>query len=425
MQYDATYEDVFPDRADATRAERRLPDFIAFCATCFICLAPVSYALSHFEPGERLLWLGADITAVLYILQNRDRLRDSLFANPYLTAWPALAILSSLWSLTPGISAYHGFQLFLTILIGYSLQIYFGLYRTVKIIFWALVFAQILSVLAVFGAPRVAMGTGREWLGIYTHKNVLGGMMALSMICSANLYCQGYRRVVTAGAFMSALLLLLMSRSATSLVAAMAGLLPIAFMFIWVRGKQVIGFVCGLAIAASGIAVAIVTTFGDSIAASFLDDLGKDRTMTGRTVLWQFGYDQLWREPILGVGFKAYWESPLTTAEYLRFVINQRLWFFHNNFFDVGVAFGAVGLTVLALGLAVSFKRAWMVAATSHHYIAAFPIMFCCYIAVMMNFENVLFQNHSIQQMILAAVIPLLGHATPTDLPADARRDAR
>lgn len=382
--------------------------FAGYCAMAFICLAPANSALMGIESGERYLWLVADAAAVLTILRHRDRVYECLFANPFLTLWPVIAIGSGAWSLTPDISIYHGLQLFMTILAGYALQIHFGLYRILKIVFWALLASQFLSVAAVFAFPRGAIGLGHEWLGIYPHKNVFGSMMALEMICAACLYMCGWHRTLTLGAFFGALCLLYLTKSATALVAAAFGFIPLVVMMIWMRGNHVIGFIGGILIAAGSILIGLIITNGDTMAAGFLDDLGKDRTMTGRTLLWQFAYDQFWREPWIGVGFKAYWESATTTAQYLRFSINQKLWFFHNNFFDVAVAFGIVGLITFGLGLLSSVRRAFIAVCAKPGYAEVFPLMFIFYTAVLMNFENVLFQNHSLHQFLLAAVTPLV-----------------
>ena len=55
----------------------------------------------------------------LALLQGRGRIGDLALGNPSLLAWPVLAMVSSLWSLTPGASLYQGLQLLMTVLVGY------------------------------------------------------------------------------------------------------------------------------------------------------------------------------------------------------------------------------------------------------------------------------------------------------------------
>ncbi|MGT2480720.1 O-antigen ligase family protein [Methylobacterium oryzae CBMB20] len=221
-----------------------------------------------------------------------------------------------------------------------------GLSRLVRIVFLGLLLGQTLSAVLTVAAPSLTRGTDGNWAGIYSHKNVLGSLASLQLLCAACLFLQGWNRLLTLGGFCLALVLLVATHSATALVAAAAGLMPLVAIFAWRQGKHVTGFCLGIAIALAGIGILVIAARGADISASLLSDLGKDTTLTGRTILWQFGLEQFWREPLIGIGYKAYWESPLTTAAYLHFVTKQKLWFFHNNFIDAAVAFGIVGVVL-------------------------------------------------------------------------------
>jgi exopolysaccharide production protein ExoQ len=380
------------------------PDVFAFA---FLCTCYADSSLLRIASGERYVWLSVDLVTVLMVLAHLPRLHDCLIANPWLTAWPVLAMITAPWSLTPDVSLYQGLQLLITIVAGYVFQLYFGRSRLLKILFWSLVAAQILSILAELALHRGAIGGGNAWFGIYTHKNVLGGMMALSALCAACLFMDGWKRPITGASFIGSLTILYLSHSNTAQVATLVGLCPLMAATAWRKGSLFIGFMVGLAIAAGSAVLAYVVLHSDAIGHQFLDDVGKDRTLSGRTLLWQFASDQFWRDPWFGIGYKAYWESASTPAEYLRFTIGQKLWFFHNNFYDVAVAFGVVGLILFGLGLAACLKRAWTTAFSSRSYADLFPLSFCFYLAISINLENVLFQNHSFGQFLLAAFIPV------------------
>ncbi|WP_181049250.1 O-antigen ligase family protein [Methylobacterium sp. 190mf] len=295
----------------------------------------------------------------------------------------------------------------MTIVAGYVFQLYFGQPRLLRILFCALVAAQILSVLSELVLHRSAMDGGHAWFGIYTHKNVLGSMMGLSALCAACLFMDGWKRPITGASFIGSITILYLSHSTTSQVAALVGLGPLMVFAVWQRGSLFTGFVIGLAIALGSVVLAYLVMHGDTISQQFLSDVGKDRTLSGRTLLWQFASDQYWREPWFGIGYKAYWESSSTPFSYLQFVIGQKLWFFHNNFYDVAVAFGAVGLIVFGLGLAGCLRRACVAAFNGRSYADTLPLSFCFFLAVSINLENALFQNHSFSQLLLAALIPV------------------
>lgn len=381
--------------------------YVDALAAVFLCVCYADSSLLGIVSGERYVWFAVDIAALLTILARLSRFHDCLIANPWLTAWPMLAMVSALWSVTPAVSFYHGLQLLMTIVAGYVFQLYFGQSRLLKILFCALIAAQILSVSSEFVFHRSVTDAGNAWFGIYTHKNVLGSMMALSALCAACLFMDGWKRPITGASFVGSLTILYLSHSTTAQVATFVGLSPLIVFAIWRRGRLFTGFVIGLAISLGSVVLVYIVVHSDAISQQFLSDVGKDRTLSGRTLLWQFASDQFWREPWFGIGYKAYWESSSTPFAYLQFAIGQKLWFFHNNFYDVAVAFGAVGLIFFFLGLAACFKRACVTAFNGRSYADALPLSFFFYLAVSINLENALFQNHSFSQFLLAALIPV------------------
>ncbi|MCJ2057316.1 O-antigen ligase family protein [Methylobacterium sp. J-048] len=379
-----------------------------------IMLAPVSGEQVKLPGVDKLIWLGADLAAFAFLVLRRD-LASTLFGSrPLILLWPALAILSATWSLTPGISAYHGLQLLATIVAGIALRTTVGLSGIVRIVFLGLLGGQILSAVLGVAAPSMTRGPGGEWSGVYPHKNVLGGLMSLQLLCAACLFLQGWQRMLTGAAFVGALALLVSSHSATALVAGVLGLAPLSVIMAWRQGNLVTGFCLGVAIALAGIGILVAATYGADLSTRLLSDLGKDSTLTGRTILWQFGIDQFWREPFIGVGYKAYWESPITTAPYLHFTTQQKLWFFHNNFIDVAVAFGVVGLIVFACVILDSARRVVRHFARSPGYIEAWPILFLTQTMLLVCFECPLFVNHGLHQFLLAAILPVLRPRVPT-----------
>ncbi|MGH1569588.1 hypothetical protein ACRAWG_01585 [Methylobacterium sp. P31] len=168
-----------------------------------VLLAPVVGEQIKLPGIDKLAWLCSDLAALCFLVLRRD-LASTLFGSrPLLLAWPALAVASATWSLTPGISVYHGFQLLATIVAGIALRTTMGLSRIVRITFLALLCGEILSVVLTVVAPSLTRGMNGDWAGIYAHKNVLGGLMSLQLICAACLFLQGWQRLLTAAAFSS------------------------------------------------------------------------------------------------------------------------------------------------------------------------------------------------------------------------------
>jgi exopolysaccharide production protein ExoQ len=83
-------------------------------------------------------------------------------------------------------------------------------------------------------------------------------------------------------------------------------------------------------------------------------------TLTGRVFLWQHAIQSIGENPILGVGFTAYWQPGNPGAEELWAYghVGKGGFHFHNTYLQVGVDLGLVGLFTLLAILLVMGKRA-------------------------------------------------------------------
>ena len=416
-------------RAVATRRidESGMATVAAGALFVFAVSGPGSANALGIDGAERACWVAADLMTGVALLQGRGRIGDLALGNPSLLAWPILAMVSSLWSLTPGVSLYQGLQLLMTVLVGYLSCSLLDLRRLLLALALGLGLGEVASVLMLGLHLGAAIGEDGTWIGLYPHKNVLGSMMVLQIISCAVLIVDGRYRRLAIGLIAPAFVLLLGSRSGTSLLALALSLAVMPLCFCYKRGGRTFGICLGLAILA-GAALAGILMDGGNVTGAVLGQLGKDDTLTGRTVLWQFGFDQIRATPVIGLGYKAYWESSATSAAYLRYAIGQDLWFFHNNFVDVGVAFGAVGLTVFCWGLVTAVVRSFTIMARDPQLIQLWRPMFVIYAIIEATAEDPLFQNHSLQQLLLAVAMswPSAAALLPTRRPyAVALREAR
>ncbi len=393
----------------------------------FAVSGPGSARALGIDGAERAFWAAADVMTIMAMLQGRGRVGDLALSNPSLLAWPVLAMMSSLWSLTPWSSLYQGLQLLMTLLVGYLAMSVLDTRRLVLAVVLGMALGECASLLVLALHSATAIGDDGTWVGVYPHKNVLGSMMVLQIISCVVLVMDGRHRRLAALLILPAAVLLFGSRSGTSLLALALSLAVVPPALAYRRGTTTFGLCLGLTIL-GGAALAAILLGGGNVAASVLGQLGKDDTLTGRTVLWQFGFDQIRATPVIGIGYKAYWDSDQTSAAYLRFVIGQDLWFFHNNFVDVGVAFGGVGLTVFCWGLVTAVVRSFTIMARDSQVLQLWRPMFVIYAIVEATAEDPLFQNHSLQQLLLAVAMtwPAAAAALPSRRAyAVAMREAR
>jgi exopolysaccharide production protein ExoQ len=372
------------------------------CWLAFLVIASgAGFSYTSFDMG-RLAWLVVDIVVIYSVARSPQAYLQQANSIPALMSWPLLAIASTFWSLTPELSAYHGFQLLATYLVGFYLISRYGLLTIGKLLYLTLAIGATLSSVAIAIQHPLARD-GEMWMGVFSHKNTLGHFMSLEIILGTLFLWVGWHRIPVSLITILAAVLLAYSRSADAVVLLGAVLLALLFLVLVIHPRsRLIGIFAFGTIGAS--AAIVLFAYQVDPFRSLLDALGKDNSLTGRTTLWSFGIEAFWRSPLYGIGYKAYWESPATTSSDLVAIMNQDLKSFHNNLLDVSVALGVLGATVFILALVsvlISTVRAYVRAPSA---LALWPFAFTLFVAVQGIAEYPLFMNHSFEQLVLVMV---------------------
>jgi exopolysaccharide production protein ExoQ len=191
--------------------------------------------------------------------------------------------------------------------------------------------------------------------GIFSHKNVLGEVMAAGALA----ICHRLRtkRISIfwglARAFVY-LFTVLLSRSGTSTVVAFLIYAVNLVIFLFRRGGAYRGIGVVLAFVLA-VAVPILLLAPDIV----LEMLGKDPTLSGRTLLWAIVEAEISDRPILGWGFFAFWgpANPLAGEIFaqLRFSVPHA----HNALLEMLLEVGVVGTTVILAILLRNMRLAW------------------------------------------------------------------
>jgi exopolysaccharide production protein ExoQ len=380
----------------------------AIDAVCFVFFLWASTSLRAFLPGvfagERYAWLLADLLVVGWFLLRPGQVLSFARRNRILIAWGILACLSAAWSLKMVPSLYYGLQLFFTIMMGFWLCHVRSRTRLIQLLFLALLPSQAISVYINYVAPHLAPGFPEG--GAFTHKNVLGSFMLLHMFTSLCLLAQGWRPRLTGLGFFGAAALLVLSGSTSSLLIGVmigGGLIPVAVIY-----RANVNFAkawVGAGIVFLAMAAVIILMTGFDPLGALLGSVGKDATLTGRTVLWDFGWQAYLDKPWLGHGFRAYWESETTTVLLLRYVMQQDLEIFHNNFVEVAVAFGFLGPVLLIAGIWIAFRRAFGEFLANRSMSALWAAIFVVFVVTFAFAENPLFNNHGLLQVLFVVAM--------------------
>lgn len=287
-------------------------------------------------------------------------------------------------------------------------------------LFWLLVLVAIVNVGAVLLKPPSPIGH----MGIYAHKNALGGVAATVFIFALfKIFCgRGIARFIAMTTCAVAAFLLFMSQSKTSL--GLSVLLPLLAFATCIATR--ITRISPAILVPTGIgAVYVLYLIGvetylwdfDAVATFFFGD----PTLTQRTEIWDFALKMIERRPWLGYGYEAFWgvsfESP-SMREGPGFI--AKMPHAHNGFIDLVIHTGFVGLGIVVAALLALLHAAGQFAQRSILFctILLALILSCIFYNIT---ETTFFRSFDLQHLLFLVVVGMT--ASAQDLIEERGRD--
>jgi exopolysaccharide production protein ExoQ len=269
-----------------------------------------------------------------------------------------LGPVSVIWSSNPPITMPRSIALVGTSLVGLYIASRYNVREQLKLLGWSFVIIIVLSFLFAILIPHYGtMDRGIHagaWRGIFLHKNVLGKLTGLGGIVFLVLVMDvRENRWFAWTGLIFVCILLVLSRSSSSMInfLAVAALVPIYNTFRW-RYYLMVPAVIALVILASGMSLWL-----DQNAGVLLGSIGKDPTLTGRTNMWPYIMEMLWKQPWLGYGYNGFWYNWNSPGAYVWSAVSWTPPNAHNGFLDLWLDFGLVGLIIFAIGFSQTFLR--------------------------------------------------------------------
>lgn len=310
---------------------------------------PPGYARIFFLPVYAFL-------AWVIWRQPRAALR-TITSTPLLTGLLALAFVSTLWSIDSGATLRRSVWLALTMVFGFYLAWRYTWRELIEVTAGAFVVLIAGSFATAILAPAVGIMTQEHvgaWSGLWTHKNTLGGIMALGVAVGAGAAIMApERRKLWIAAACGALLLVLLSTSKTALIASLLGVGMIAAGALIRRGPLQTIFVV-TSIAAGIIVIASVTLLAPDL---LVAALGRDLTLTGRTDIWAAAAPAVAARPWLGYGYYAFWLPDNGPAFWIREQVQWPVASAHSGWLELALGLGRIGVVLFALQLIATLRR--------------------------------------------------------------------
>ncbi|CAM5777077.1 O-antigen ligase family protein [Mesorhizobium amorphae] len=272
----------------------------------------------------------------------------------WIIAFAVLACLSMFWSAAPGVTARAGIQLLSHVVCALIAARTISV-RTLNIGALGGILMVVLFSIA-FGQYNLDPIDGTySFVGAFSSKNQLGLFSSLGIYFAftavAVQHERGLWRLLAIFCGLLCAYTLLAAQSATSVLAigaTLAMLISLKLAMLFSPSARKGGLVAGMAFGLLLVFVGLNMGAADAVLGAF----GKDSTLTGRTYLWQQGWEAAMQSFWFGVGYQGYWVQGFSEAERLwqEFYIGSRSGFhFHNTYIEVLVELGLAGILAIAV----------------------------------------------------------------------------
>ena len=324
-----------------------------FAAALVFCLCMQSL-------GTAIVLTELALLACLIAIKWRDLPRALLLAAPFL-ALPVFAMASAAWSVEPQVTLRYAVQLALTVMMGIALVRLCKMRDLPLIVLSGAAPAVLLGLLSGNTGPSPE---GPVLIGFTGSKNQMSYVCLFWIAAALCVTASGDRgrlvRLTAAASLLPAMLLLMQGDSMTALVSAVVltgFLVALAFAAAVGRGGRLFALGSAALLALAGTAAAPqIIDYADRFRA---DVLGKDRRLTGRTLLWESADSLIDQRPVIGHGYRAIWMGPRGEGLLARNdKTDGRSFHFHDTVREIRVDLGLVGLVLVLLPLAAAVLRA-------------------------------------------------------------------
>jgi O-antigen ligase len=301
-------------------------------------------------PVLRLMWLpvyGLILGLALWRLPRLLRFWFPVVLCCLMIGW---VFASASWSFDPGTTQRRAIAAAFTTLFGLYFVSSFDGRRMAEIIAATFLILAAGGLLAAIAYPKMGMQhdiNAGDWRGLWFEKNQMGAMMVQGALGAVAALAAGSRRRKTLVAtLILCSVMVLMSKSKTSLVCLLIVLAGAGTLTLMRRGPATAIFLLWLGVTVSGLAALVMWLSPETVYAA----LGKDPSLTGRTEIWESLMRQSAKAPLTGYGYAVFWREDSVPANWVRSDTGWNVPTAHNGWLDTLVQL--VGLIAATLGLA-------------------------------------------------------------------------
>ncbi|MBD1919983.1 O-antigen ligase family protein [Microcoleus sp. FACHB-831] len=321
----------------------------------------------------------------------------------------AFAVVSISWSFAPQMTIRRTIALVGTTLFGLYLATRYTMKEQLKMFGWtfciivvlSLIYAVVLRKYGIMGG--IHTGAVR---GIYTHKNILGKVMVLSIIVFLLLATEAKKnRWLLWLGFSLSLVLIILAKSTTS-IANLVIILTALQVYRTLRWRYELLFPAIFAIATAGTSFYLWFVAN---ADALLGSVGKNTTLTGRTELWPAVLDMIWKQPWLGYGYKGFWVGWEGESAYVWYTTMWTPPNSHNGLLDLWLDLGILGVVIFLIGFWTTLVKSMAWVRLTRTSEGLWPLLYMTYmVQANMAESSLMIQNDIFWVLYVAVALSVL-----------------
>jgi len=329
---------------------------------------------------------------VIYILSKDN----------YIVILLGIVTASILWSINSEITISRCIAIVGTSLFGIYLASRYTLKEQVVLLGWTFTVITLLSLLFIVALPKFGiMGAihAGAFRGIYTHKNVLGRIMIMSIIVNLLRINLDKNRSIIYFTLSLSMILLLFCRSSAALLNFFNVIMIFLIFRTWRwRYEMMIPFSIGMIT----LMFCGVILFNENSAILFRA-IGKDASLTGRTELWPIILNMIWNRPLFGYGYGAFWVDTDNVTN-VWFMAGWEAPNAHNGILDLCLNAGLIGIIFFMLSLWKTLRKSFVLLRYSTSSEGFWPLIFIACLVLSNLTETALMVQNDILWVLYVAI---------------------
>jgi len=273
------------------------------------------------------------------------------------------AMLSAAWSDMPSTSAINSLRMAINLaLVVYLFERYSS--NDIQRLFMLVgCVAAAGTIFLVFAFPQYGLQSRGvyalgAWEGIFGQKNLCGLEMLILLLPAFFVKLTGITARILRGGYIAIVVgIIVMTRSAGAWIVSALCLAFVALLKLTARMARKDAAIVVLVAAGAAVAVGLIVLANYN---TIMYALGKDPTMTGRTVLWAGLVNVAMKHPLLGYGYMAFWQGLSGPSRYVALELNwPGLAGSESGILELWLELGIVGVLLYLAVFVVAVKNAF------------------------------------------------------------------